>query len=258
MGRKQDGSDRLCRFNGHLISEDAAVRLQKYIAGCGYCSRRKAEELLLSGRVTVNGVKASLGDGMEEGDVVCVDGEPLSQPTERTYVMLHKPKGYVTTLSDEKGRPTVAELTADAGVRLFPVGRLDLNSEGLLILTDDGEIANRLAHPSHGVEKTYRVWVKGENAAGAAERLRGPMEYRGVSYRGAKVSLLRSDENSAVMDVTIGEGKNREVRNMCAAAGLRVKRLLRLQQGELKLGDLPPGQWRYLTDGEILYLHKIL
>ena len=234
------------------------MRLQKYIAACGYCSRRKAEELVLSGRVTVNGVTASLGDGMEEGDVVCVDGKPLSRPPERTYVMLHKPKGYVTTLSDEKGRPTVAELVSDAGVRLFPVGRLDLQSEGLLILTDDGEIANRLAHPSHGVEKTYRVWVKGENAAASAEHLRHPIKYRGVSYRAAKVDLIRSDEQSAVLDVTVQEGKNREVRNMCAAAGLTVKRLLRLRQGELKLGDLPAGEWRYLTDAEVRYLHEIL
>ncbi len=234
------------------------MRLQKYIAACGYCSRRKAEELVLSGRVTVNGRTASLGDGMEEGDLVCVDGKPLSGPPERTYVMLHKPKGYVTTLSDEKGRPTVAELVADAGVRLFPVGRLDLQSEGLLILTDDGEIANRLAHPSHGVEKTYRVWVRGEDAAASAGLLRHPIKYRGVSYRAAKVRLVRSDEQAAVLDVTVQEGKNREVRNMCAAAGLTVKRLLRLRQGELKLGDLPAGQWRYLTDAEVRYLHEIL
>lgn len=234
------------------------MRLQKFIAGCGYCSRRKAEELLLSGRVTVNGSTASLGDSMEEGDAVCVDGVSLTPPRERTYVMLHKPRGYVTTLSDERGRPTVAELVADAGLRLFPVGRLDLQSEGLLILTDDGEIANRLAHPSHGVEKTYRVWVKGEEPAAAAETLRHPVSYRGASYRGAKVAVIRSDDSGAVLDVTVQEGKNREVRNMCAAAGLTVKRLLRLRQGELKLGDLPAGQWRYLTDREVRYLHEIL
>ena len=219
------------------------MRLQKYIAGCGYCSRRRAEELLIAGRVTVNGRTASLGDSMEEGDIVCVDGKPLSPPKEHTYIMLHKPRGYVTTLSDEKGRPTVAALTSDAGVRLFPVGRLDLMSEGLLILTDDGEIANRLAHPSHGVEKTYRVWVKGEDPLAASDTLRRPVRYQGVSYR---------------PDVTVSEGKNREVRNMCAAAGLKVKRLVRTRQGRLKLGSLGAGEWRYLTGAEIAYLHEIL
>ncbi len=234
------------------------MRLQKYIAGCGLCSRRRAEELLLAGRVTLNGRVASLGESMTEGDAVCVDGVPLSAPRERTYVMLNKPRGYVTTLSDEKGRPTVAELVADAGQRLFPVGRLDLPSEGLLILTDDGETANRLAHPSHGVEKTYRVWVSGEDPETAAEVLRRPVTYRGVSYRPARVDVVRAGEGSAVWDVTVQEGKNREVRNMCAAAGLRVRRLVRIRQGELVLGELPPGKWRYLTDAEREYLQSIL
>ena len=216
------------------------MRLQKYIAGCGYCSRRRAEELLIAGRVTVNGRTASLGDRMEEGDIVCVDGKPLSPPKEHTYIMLHKPRGYVTTLSDEKGRPTVAALTSDAGVRLFPVGRLDLMSEGLLILTDDGEIANRLAHPSHGVEKTYRVWVKGEDPLAASDALRRPVRYQGVSYRAAEVRPVRVRDTEAILDVTVSEGKNREVRNMCAAAGLKVKRLVRMRQGRLKLGSLPP------------------
>ena len=234
------------------------MRLQKYIAGCGYCSRRRAEELLIAGRVTVNGRTASLGDSMEEGDIVCVDGKPLSPPKEHTYIMLHKPRGYVTTLSDEKGRPTVAALTSDAGVRLFPVGRLDLMSEGLLILTDDGEIANRLAHPSHGVEKTYRVWVKGEDPLAASDTLRRPVRYQGVSYRPAEVRPVRVRDTEAILDVTVSEGKNREVRNMCAAAGLKVKRLVRTRQGCLKLGSLGAGEWRYLTGAEIAYLHEIL
>ena len=234
------------------------MRLQKYIAGCGLCSRRRAEELLLAGRVTVNGQIADLGESMTEGDVVCVDGVPLSAPRERTYIMLNKPQGYVTTLSDEKGRPTVAELVADAGQRLFPVGRLDLPSEGRLILTDDGETANRLAHPSHGVEKTYRVWVSGKNTDAAEDVIRRPVTYRGISYRPARVDVVSGGEKNAVWDVTVQEGKNREVRNMCAAAGLRVRRLIRIRQGNLLLGELAPGKWRYLTQEETEYLQSIL
>ena len=234
------------------------MRLQKYIAECGVCSRREAEELLRAGRVTVNGRVAALGESTDApGDIVCVDGKQLRRPPEHTYVMLHKPKGYVTTLRDEQGRPSVADLVADVGVRLFPVGRLDLMSEGLLILTDDGDAANRLAHPSHGVEKTYRVWVTGEEPLLAAEALRHPVTAGGVRYRGAKVTAVRAGDRDAVLDMTITEGKNREIRNMCAAVGLRVKRLLRIRQGELELGSLPAGEWRYLTEREMKYLQRI-
>lgn len=148
-------------------------------------------------------------------------------------------------------------LCQDAGVRLFPVGRLDCMSEGLLLFTDDGEMANRLAHPSHGVSKTYRVWVSGPDAAEAAGALRCPIVYEGVRYRAAEVRVLRSAEDRALIDVTIREGKNREVRNMCAAAGLKVQRLLRIRQGEISLGDLPAGQWRYLTAKELEYLQSL-
>ena len=216
-----------------------------------------AEEYIRQGRVTVNGVTASLGSGAEEGDVVLLNGKRLSLPEEHTYVLLHKPRGYVTTLRDTHGRPTVAELVQDAGVRLFPVGRLDCMSEGLLLFTDDGEMANRLAHPSHGVSKTYRVWVSGPDAAEAAGALRRPIVYEGVRYRAAEVRVLRSTEDRALIDVTIREGKNREVRNMCAAAGLKVQRLLRIRQGEISLGDLPAGQWRYLTAKELEYLQSL-
>ena len=230
------------------------MRLQKYIAAAGVCSRREAEEYIRQGKVTVNGVTASLGESAEGNDVVCLNGRRLSLPEEHTYVLLHKPRGYVTTLH---GRPTVAELVQDAGVRLFPVGRLDCMSEGLLLFTDDGEIANRLAHPSHGVSKTYRVWVSGPDAAESAGALRRPIVYEGVRYRAADVRVLRSTEDKALIDVTIREGKNREVRNMCAAAGLKVQRLLRIRQGEIALGDLSAGQWRYLTPKELEYLHSL-
>ena len=155
------------------------MRLQKYIAMCGVCSRRKAEELIAAGRVTVNGSVASLGDSAGETDVVALDGRLLELPGQFTYIMLHKPVGYVTTMDDPEGRPTVAELIKDTGKRLFPVGRLDVMSEGLLLMTDDGETANRLSHPSHGVKKTYLVSVRGEEAAGKAALLSGADHRRG-------------------------------------------------------------------------------
>ena len=213
--------------------------------------------MIQAGRVTINGRTAALGESVEEGAAVCLDGQPLTPPDSHTYLMLHKPRGYVTTLKDEFGRPTVGELVRDTGLRLFPVGRLDYESEGLLILTDDGDMANKLAHPSHGVPKTYRVTVRGEEPAKAAESLRHPITWEGVSYRAAEVAVVRSDTDRAVLDVTVREGKNREVRNMCAAASLRVERLVRIRQGELRLGALSAGKWRYLTAPELEYLHSL-
>ena len=233
------------------------MRLQKYIAMCGVCSRRKAEELINAGRVTVNGTVASLGDSAEENDVVALDGKALSLPGEFTYVMLHKPMGCVTTMDDPQGRPTVAELVKDTGSRLFPVGRLDVMSEGLLLMTDDGETANRLTHPSHGVQKTYLVFVRGDDAADKATRLSGPLTYEGVDYPGGEVKLLHASEKRCRLELTISEGKNREVRNMCAAAGLQVERLIRIRQGELTLGDLPAGKWRRLTAKELRWLQSL-
>lgn len=231
------------------------MRLQKYLSLSGVCSRRRAEELILSGRVTVNGETARLGQSVDgSADVVCVDGRVVLPAAEHTYIMLHKPRGCVTTLYDPEGRPTVAELVADAGVRLFPVGRLDYLSEGLLILTDDGEAANRLAHPSHGVKKTYRVRVRGEDPEGSVQKLTRPVRYKDVDYRGADVEIIRASGHRATADITVSDGKNREIRNMCAAVGLTVERLLRIRQGELELGDLPAGRWRYLRPEEIRYL----
>ena len=216
------------------------MRLQKYIAAAGVCSRREAEEYIRQGRVTVNGVTASLGSGAEEGDVVLLNGKRLSLPEEHTYVLLHKPRGYVTTLRDTHGRPTVAELVQDAGVRLFPVGRLDCMSEGLLLFTDDGEMANRLAHPSHGVSKTYRVWVSGPDAAEAAGALRRPIVYEGVRYRAAEVRVLRSTEDRALIDVTIREGKNREVRTCAPPRGSRCSGFSASGRGRFPLAICPP------------------
>ena len=234
------------------------MRLQKYLSACGACSRRKAEELILAGRVRVNGVTAVLGQSVnEEEDAVELDGRLLALPEKHTYIMLYKPRGCVTTLSDPQGRQTVAELVSDAGVRLYPVGRLDVQSEGLLLMTDDGETANKLAHPSHGVEKTYRVWVRGENCAEKLSRLREPVKYEKETYHALSVELLHAGKTRARADITVAEGKNHEVRNMCAAVGLQVERLLRWRQGELTLRNMAAGEWRYLTRAEINSLERL-
>ena len=222
-------------------------RLQKLISEAHVASRRAAEQLLLNGRVTVNGAVASLGQSADPArDTVCVDGVPLSFSAQHTYILLNKPRGYVTTLSDEQGRRTVAELVQDAGVRLYPVGRLDLNSDGLLLMTDDGALAHALMHPSHAVEKTYRVTVEGDVPA-ALETLRSPMPIDGKPIRPAQVEQL----GAQTISVTIHEGRNRQVRKMCDAAGLRVRRLTRVREGPLSLGDLAPGAWRHLTPEEL-------
>ena len=234
------------------------MRLQKYLSAAGLCSRREAEKWIEEGRVSVNGVVAGLGDGCEEGDAVCVDGRAVSLSETRCYVLLNKPRGYVTTLHDEKGRPTVAELVSDVGVRLYPVGRLDYDSEGLLIMTDDGEVAHALMHPSYQVPKTYEVKVRGGGFSAAAVKLRHPLtDTDGTQFQGAEVSVLRASANTAVLSMTIREGKNREIRRMCALVGLEVLRLRRIRQGEIMLGDLPVGKWRKLTQAEIDFLQSL-
>ena len=234
-------------------------RLQKLIAGAGLASRRAAEALILQGRVQVNGATAVLGQCADpDRDVITVDGQPLPAREKQVYIMLNKPRGYVTTVHDEKGRRSVMELVRDVGVRLYPVGRLDMYSEGLLLLTNDGDLAHRLMHPSHHVPKTYETTVSGEDMQHALEILRTPLVIDGYQIRPAKVSLLAQAGDRQILGITIGEGRNRQIRKMCAAAGLRVHRLCRVAQGELALGDLPSGHWRYLTDGEICYLRKLI
>ena len=229
-------------------------RLQKLLSAAGVCSRRAAEDYLTAGRVTVNGETARLGQKADlDRDEILVDGAPLKGPEKWVYLMLNKPRGYVTTLSDEQGRPTVAELTADAGVRVYPVGRLDLDSEGLLLLTNDGALTARLLHPSHEVDKTYRVQVYGP-VAGAAEKLTAIRDLRGEPIRPARVRCLWQGEKTAELEITIHEGKNRQIRRMCARCDLKVKRLRRVREHTLELGDLPPGQWRYLTEAEVAEL----
>ena len=230
-------------------------RIQKILSQRGLCSRRQAEEYLRAGRVTVNGAAASLGDRADPArDRLELDGAPLPPPPERICLLLNKPRGYVTTLSDERGRPTVAELTADCGQRVYPVGRLDLDSEGLLLLTNDGDLTYRLSHPSHELEKEYHVTVTGA-LLGCAERLAALRELEdGSPIAPARVRVLRRGNDAWTLSVVIHQGLNRQVRRMCALAGLTVRRLRRTREGPLVLGDLPPGAWRRLTEEEVAAL----
>lgn len=229
-------------------------RLQKLLSAAGVCSRRTAERYITDGRVKVNGVTAQLGTKADpERDAITVDGAALPHTGARVWLMLNKPAGRVTTLSDEKGRKTAAELVADCGVRVWPVGRLDIDSEGLLLFTNDGEGTHYLLHPGHEVEKEYHVVVEGD-AAAALPILNGPMELDGEPLAPAKVSLLGQGPTSARLSVIIHQGKNRQVRRMCAAVGLTVKRLRRVREGTLYLGKLPAGKWRWLSEEEVARL----
>ena len=226
-------------------------RLQKIIAARGLCSRRQAEKWIEEGRVRVNGNTAHLGDTADvTEDVIEVDGKRLPKAGKKIYLMLNKPRGYVTTLSDEKGRKNAAELVAGCGTRVYPVGRLDMDSEGLLLFTNDGEFANLMMHPKHEVDKVYRVWVT-NFAPEKLDALKEPIELDGYRIKAPKVRPVRMEPTRAILDVTIHEGRNRQVRRMCQAAGLEVARLKRISEGGLKIGDLKTGEWRYLEPREL-------
>ena len=229
-------------------------RLQKILSARGVASRRTAETWIQQGRVMVNGIPARLGDTADpEQDEILLDGKPLPRGREPVYILLNKPRGYVTTLSDEQGRPNAAQLVADCGVRVYPVGRLDMDSEGLLLFTNDGAFANALMHPKHQVKKTYDVWVTGY-VPGAEIRLARPIELDGYTIRKPEVKLFKAEGNRARLRVTIHEGRNRQIRRMCQAAGMTVTRLRRIREGSLSLGDLAPGAWRHLTREEVARL----
>ena len=207
---------------------------------------------MAEGRVRVNGEAAFIGQRADGArDEITVDGRPIARVEQKRYLMLNKPRGYVCTLSDEKGRPTVAELVKDCGARVYPVGRLDLDSEGLLLLTNDGEWMQHLLHPRYEVNKTYRVTVAGE-VGGCEKRLAAMTELDGEPIRRAQVRALSKGKDTAVRSITIHEGKNRQIRRMCASCGLFVKRLQRVREHTLALGDLPSGKWRDLTEQEVL------
>lgn len=232
-------------------------RIQKLISASGLASRRAGEKLIEQGKVKVNGKTAALGDTADpDTDVIEVSGHRLRFGETKTYIMLNKPKGYVTSLNDEKGRPCVKELLEDVGVRVYPIGRLDMNSEGLLLFTDDGELANRLMHPSFEHSKTYRLTVDGECNADALSLMRSALTIDGYTIRPATVSVVKSDAKRTLLDVTIHEGRNRQIRKMCELSGLKLLRLVRINEAGILLGDLPVGKWRHLDDSELRLLNK--
>ena len=225
-------------------------RIQKILSARGLASRRTAENWIRAGRVRVNGAVCTLGASADpDADRIEVDGVPLPPPPGKKYLMLNKPRGYVTTLKDEKKRKTAASLV-DCGCRVYPVGRLDYDSEGLLLFTNDGQLADRLMHPRANVGKTYEVTVEGDWRGGEALLAR-PIVLDGYRIHPPSVRLLRGEGSRAVFEITIREGRNRQIRRMCEAAGLRVLRLRRTQEGTLRLGMLPSGKWRELTKEEI-------
>ncbi len=234
------------------------VRLQKYLSQCSVASRRKAEELIAEGRVKINGRKAILGDKVDPvHDKILVCGKPIINKDEKMYIMLHKPRGFVTTLSDEQGRKCVADLVGDAGKRLFPVGRLDRNSEGLLFMTNDGEFANLLTHPSRHVAKVYRVTVRENAKEEQIVKMAEGMQLEEYKTLPCEVDIIEKHEDRTVLRFVIYEGKNREIRKLCEAVGLTVIRLKRMEIAGVKLGMLPQGRWRELTEKEVKRLMNV-
>ena len=234
-----------------------SVRISKYFTDCGVMSRRAADAAVERGEVKINGVTAELGQKVTPGvDTVIWKGKKIVLPATpaKLTVMLNKPRGYLTTLSDDKGRRTVAELVADAGVRLYPIGRLDMDSDGLLLLTNDGELANRLAHPSHGVDKVYLAYVNGAVTTEQMTALCRPIEIDGKMTAPAKVRKAAYNGVETALEVTIHDGRNRQVRRLCEREGLHVRKLTRVAEGALLLGNLDEGKWRRLTDREIRQL----
>lgn len=232
-----------------------ADRLQKILSQYGVASRRKAEAMIAQGRVTVNGVIASLGETADaETDVIAIDGAALETAPETVCFMLNKPRGYVTTMQDEQGRRNVADLMQDCGVRVYPVGRLDLNSEGLLLMTNDGALTNRLTHPRGEIRKVYHVWVNGFTDK-TPEKLTASISIHGRNTIPAKVRVLKQGE-STMLEVTLFEGRNRQIRRLCENAGVTVTRLKRVKEGFLELGDLPVGSWRPLSQEELRRLKE--
>lgn len=237
------------------------VRIQKLIAESGLCSRRKAEELIDSGKVTVNGRPCKLGDKALPGkDLIAVNGENITAPKRRKlyYIMLHKPRGYVTTMSDELDRKCVTELLKGVPERVYPIGRLDKNSEGLLLFTNDGNFANDIMHPSKHISKTYRVTVRPDITEQQLVQLSSGVEIDGKMTKECNVVVLDKQIGRVVLQMTIYEGRNRQIRKMCEAVGLEVARLKRTSIGPLKLGMLKPGAYRELKPNELRALRNAI
>ena len=235
-----------------------SIKLQKYFTDCGVLSRRAAEQEIIAGHVTVNGETAHMGQRILPGvDRVVWQGRELQLPPQREYhyILLHKPRGVLTTMSDDRGRPTVADLVRDLGTRVYPVGRLDMDSEGLLLMTDDGALAMKLTHPRHEIPKIYHVTVSGKVTEEQLHALNQSMTIDGYTILPVKTELAKQQLASTTLRMTLYEGRNRQIRKMCQQVGLRVSRLVRTGIGSIRLrDDLPAGAWRHLTDGEIAHL----
>ncbi len=234
------------------------IRLQKIISQSGMCSRRKAEEMIAQGRVKVNGRTAGLGDGASAKDIITVDGERIffSEKREKYYIMLNKPRGYVTTMSDELDRRCVTELLSGFPERVYPIGRLDRNSEGLLLFTNDGRFANDIMHPSRHISKTYRVTIRSSVSDEQLVSLAEGVEIDGKKTLPATVNVLAQEKDRTVIQIVIREGRNRQIRKMCEALGLEVARLKRTAIGPVRLGMLKPGTYRELTSEELRALRN--
>lgn len=234
------------------MAKTEPIRLQKLISQCGIASRRKAEELILRGEVKVNGSVAKLGDKVLPNDKIYVRGKRIAVPkSPHRYIMLNKPRGFITTMNDERGRKCVAELVQDVGERVYPVGRLDKESEGMLILTNDGDFANKIMHPKNCIYKIYRVTVRPSINEEQLIKLETGVEIDGRKIAPAQVHVLHKEQNRVVLEIILHEGKNREIRKMCDAVGLEVARLKRTQIGGVKMGMLKQGDWRDLTNIEV-------
>ena len=233
-----------------------SIKLQKYFSDCGILSRRAAEEEIKQGKVTVNGERAFLGMRIfPDVDVVVYKGtRVIAQSEEKLYILLNKPRGIVTTLSDEKGRPTVLSLISGLGARVYPVGRLDIDSDGLLLLTNDGALTNKLTHPRHKIPKIYNVTVKGEVTEGVLTLLSSPLVIDGYKIQPVKVEIIKKEPSQTILKMTLYEGRNRQIRKMCALADLKITRLTRVALGNIALGSLEVGKWRFLTQSETDYL----
>lgn len=235
---------------------DDRIRLQKYLSMCAVASRRKSEELIAQGKVKINGKVAQIGDKVSpKRDTVTVSGKKVAAHRSKVYIMLHKPRGFITTMDDEMGRKCVAELVSDVGERVYPVGRLDKDSEGLLLLTNDGEFTNHMTHPSKHIPKTYRVTVRPDVTDDMLTTFSAGMEIDGRMTAPADAHIIEKQDNRVVLEIVLYEGRNRQIRKMCEALGLEVARLKRTSMGSLKLGMLPPGKWRELTEDEV---HKLM
>lgn len=235
----------------------AEMRLQKYLSEVGVLSRRAAEEEIRRGKIHVNGMRAELGMKIDPTkDIVEYNGKVIGDAGRRVYLMLNKPAGYVTTMSDEMGRPCVAELVANVSTRVYPIGRLDLESEGLLLFTNDGELANRLTHPKFHKPKVYHVKIRGEVEAEKLAALGRPMEIDGYRIKPVQVAVVTRKKDYTVLAMELFEGRNRQIRKMCESLDLVILTLKRISIGEVKLGNLAPGEWRYLTRAQVDSLKK--